>query len=124
MHINGPLVGYIILLVGIGALYYKSVSYTIDSRNTIVQSGRAVAVASCNRAFENRQALRRLLEAAQAISKARAKRGDITPSEAKLTEDFYQTELRRLNLPNCEQALYVLSDDPNKKITIPTPLRP
>lgn len=129
------LVGFVILLLGVGYAIHISNSDSAAARRAqadankataaaIVASGRAVVVDSCNRDFKSNGRLRGLLLRAEAEIPKAVKKGRFTPNEAKDALAFYNKELARIPLPDCRKAQNSLTDDPNKPIRQPVPLHP
>jgi hypothetical protein len=116
------LLGFVVLTFGILGAITASSNQAKDSRNAVVQSGRAVSVAGCNRDFINARSVRGVLIAAQAQTRLNEKRGIITASQAADAQAFYDEQLARLTLPDCRKAMKIVTGDPNKTTKIPTPL--
>jgi hypothetical protein len=126
---NQALVGFLILAGGVGAAFAVSAQdqaarheLAKDQRHAIVQSGHAVSVAGCNRDYLTIGRLRNVLLASQAFQTAALKRGDITQAQFDRARTFYSAQLAGLPLPDCRDALAVLTDNPKARIVIPTPL--
>lgn len=126
-YAQGAILGFLILLFGIGYNFVDYREASNDSRAAIVQSGKTVAVDGCNRDFNSISALRGLLTSAQAAQAEAVKRGDIpkpTPERQKLADDFYADQLKKIELPDCREAEKVLTDDPDIAPEIPEPRYP
>lgn len=113
------LTGYLILFGGIMAERYVSAHESNAAREAIVQSGTVVAVSGCNERFKDRKEVRAVLIASRDETR---RRKDISPERRAASEAFFTERLAKLPMPDCRKALTILSDDPNKKVTIPKPL--
>jgi len=122
--IRQALVGYLILGLGVLGMYLNGQSVSSTERAAVVDSGTAAVVAGCNRDFNGTQRLRSLLEHADDAVTAQQKAGKVTAAQAADAHDFYAAELAKIPLPDCRKAQFVLTDDPEKPIVIPTPLHP
>lgn len=96
----------------------------IEARTTIVNSGRAISVSGCNRDFRFGTTVRGVLQASRAQTQRALDRGDITPARAERAMKFYSDQLANLQLPDCRDALKILTDDPDQPLVIPKPLYP
>lgn len=123
-YVKGAVIGFLILLMGLGLAMHQSSADNNNQRQAIVQSGRAVAVASCNGRYQDREGLRNLLISAERTIPAEVKRGNITESQAQRAKEFYDSQLGRLRLPDCRIAAHAISSDPNREIRVPVPLHP
>lgn len=117
-------VGFTILLAGVGASFYTQGKDSDEGRTAIVQSGRAVSVSGCNRDFVTTERFRNLLLRGQAAQKRALADGDITQRQYELGTKFYERELRLTPLPDCRESLEVVTDDPDAEIVVPEPLYP
>lgn len=117
-------VGFLILLAGVGFTQYSSDQVGRESRDAIVQSGRALAVDGCNRDFNSIQRLRSLLQSAQSAQRRAFLKGQVTPTQYAEGVKFYTEQLAQTPLPDCRHARNILTDDPSKPIQVPTPLHP
>lgn len=124
---NAAVVGYVTLVIGLGfvwGLFQADLSdrrfVATQQRAAIVESGRAVATNACNSRYIDRLALRGLLISSAKISKSEAKKGNVTPAQAKLAEDYYKRALNGLPLLDCRKDANLLTSDPS----IPTPYIP
>jgi hypothetical protein len=118
------LVGFLILLVGIAAAFYTNSQTAGESRRAIVDTGRIVSVSGCNRDYEDRVAVRKVLEASKNFTKNAYERLNLTPEELEIRLEFYDDQLADLPLPDCRKASKVVSDDPTKVPAMPEPLYP
>lgn len=123
--------GYLTLLVGlvfVWGQYQRDISerrvIATQQRHTLVESGRAVAVNSCNQRYEDRLQIRGVLIASRQFVKDQAKRGVITPERRKTSLDFYDERLRQLKLPDCRKDQKLLTDDPATPIPDIPPFYP
>lgn len=121
--------GFLILLIGLGGQYYVGQQDLVarreiaqKQRTAIVHTGNAVAVAGCNRDFISTKALRGLLMSALSQTTAARKRGDISAEQYGRAKSFYTAQLANLPLPDCRPVAHLVSADPNKPTSIPTPL--
>lgn len=129
------LVGFLVLLAGVGYAVHTSNSDSAAGREAlaksgqasaaaIVSSGRALAVDSCNRDFQSIGRQRGLLIRAEAQIPKAVKKGQISQEQAKDAFKFYNDELSRIPLPDCRKVKLILTDDPKKPISQPVPLHP
>lgn len=118
------LVAFLVLLVGIGYAIHESNTSSTSGRTAIVNSGRALAVDSCNRDFQSIGRQRGLLERAKAQTTKALKKGQVSREQADDAYKFYADELARIPLPDCRKAKLILTDDPKKPIKQPVPLHP
>lgn len=134
-YARNSLVGFVILLAGLGYAWHTGAEDAADSRDAIakssrasataiVASGRALAVDSCNRDFKNTGRLRGLLLRAEAEIPKAVKKGRFSKEEAADALEFYDKELARIPLPDCRLAEVILTDDPSKPVQQPVPLHP
>src|ERR1044072_8487808 len=72
---NRALVGFLILLLGIGFTLRDSAHKADEARNAITDSGTVIAVDGCNRDFNSRVELRELLQSSLKITRNQHNRG-------------------------------------------------
>ena len=113
--------GFIILLLGLALTVTVMQNYDKDSRKAIVDSGRAVSVAGCNRDFESISRDRTLLARGRANLAKQHDHGEITDAAFARGDKFYEDELRNYQLPDCREALNLLTDNPDEPIYVPEP---
>jgi hypothetical protein len=118
------LVGFLTLLFGLLAAIWIGGNQADSARKAIVDTGRIVSVSGCNRDYEDRVAVRKVLIASKDFTKNAFERLNLTPEELQLRLDFYDDQLADLPLPDCRQARNVVSDDPTKVPAFPEPLYP
>jgi hypothetical protein len=119
---KSAVIGFLILLLGIGFNIWDNKQQGEHSRHAIVNSGRVVSVAGCNRDFHTITATRGVLIAAKKNVRAQEKAGRFTKDQADDAVTFYNTQLGKLTLPDCRLARTIVTDDPDKLRPIPTPL--
>lgn len=126
---NANLAGFLILLAGVGGGFYTqgqdrsaADSKATEQRIAIVDSGRAVSVAGCNRDFKTISKLRGILIRGQEFQRAAFERGDISIEVYERGTAYYQQQLGTLPVPDCRKAAKVLTSDPNAPIRVPEPL--
>lgn len=123
-YARGALVGFLILLASNIYVWSFSNRNNSDSRSAIVQSGKVVSVAGCNRDFNTITALRGVLTNARAFQDAALKRGDITREQFDRAQDYYDQQLSALKLPDCRKAERILTSDTGDVPPAPVPLYP
>lgn len=111
--------GYLILFGGIVVERYISAQESKGARQTIVKSGTAVAVSSCNERFRDRRSIRAVLIASRVQTRQRS---DLSPQRRNEAIKFLNDRLARLPMPDCRKALTTLSADPDAEVQIPEPL--
>lgn len=128
---NEALVGYFVLLIGIAVVFgfqrhetHNRVQQGVAQRDAIVRSGTAVAVDGCNRDFHTIRGTRHVLEDAREFQRAQHKKGLITDEQYQRANDFYSTQLAHIPLPDCRLAEKIITQNPDKPVTVPTPLHP
>lgn len=119
---RNALIGFLILLAGVGVVGKMDSDRTEAARRAIVDSGRAVAVMGCNRDFRTQQQVRGVLSASVSRSQRRLEDGEITPNEHARQVEFLRKQLEMLRLPDCRLAH--ITDDPNADVRAPDPLYP
>lgn len=117
------LLAFGVLAFGIG-LAIQSVEKSSDqAQRAIVNSGRVISVAGCNRDYEFTGVIRAQLAASRRqIERART-RGDLSNARARENDEFFATQLALIKRPDCREAVRVVTDNPdNIRIGIPPPL--
>jgi hypothetical protein len=120
----GAAIGYLILAGGVVAMYENGQSVSDSEQNAIVQSGRAVAVDSCNRDYTSRESYRGLFFRLLAVIDEQVRQGEVTKRQGEFAKRFYRGELAKLPLPDCRKAEKVITDNPDRTTRVPTPLYP
>lgn len=141
-YVAGALVGFTILTLGLlyavhtnsadeakqrqrdNAAATQRRADAVEARHAIVKSGRAVAVAGCNRDYRTIRKVRLVFIASKAETLNARLRGDINQRQFRRSERFYNAQLRSFPLPDCREARTIITDDPNHTTHIPTPLYP
>lgn len=118
------LIGFLILLVGVGTTLYVGDKNADEARKAIVDTGRIVSVDGCNRDFQSRKEVREVLQRSKDFQLAALERGDITQAQYKRAVEFYNDRLKGLPLPDCRHAESIVSDDPDEVPAMPKPLHP
>jgi hypothetical protein len=95
-----------------------------DGRAAIVQSGDAVAIDGCNRAYEERLKIRDVFQNSKRLVQSRVNQGLGSADDAKAAIDFYDQQLESFKLPDCRKAASLLTDDPSKPIPMIEPWYP
>lgn len=115
---------FMILLIGVGYNLNYTNDRAADGRRALTLSGQVVSVSGCNRDFNSITALRGVLIDARTQTEAAAEKGLIPREQVQDSQDFYNRQLTKLTLPDCRKARTLLTDDPSKLPTVPTPLFP
>lgn len=121
---NSALVGFLILLGGIGGAITTSQHDSDSSREAVVTSARVVSVDGCNRDFTTITRVRAVLVNAKKFQVAALKRGDISLERYADAIAYYDEQLSGLPLPDCRNAVNVITDDPTKQTQVPDPRYP
>jgi hypothetical protein len=121
---NQSLIGFLILLLGIGFVQWDGHHRSDAARDAIVQTGNVIAVDGCNRDYVSRKEIRAVLARSRDFQKGALDRGDISQTQYDLAVKFYDERLDTLPLPDCRKAANVLSSDPDKVPEVPEPLHP
>jgi hypothetical protein len=120
--IRRALVGYAILFAGVLGMYINGQSTSTHEREAIVESGQAISVAGCNRDHRTTKALRNVLTTANQQRREAFRRGAITSEEYAAARKYFRQQRATLIIPDCREAQDIVTDDPDKKIVVPTPL--
>lgn len=118
------MVGFMVLFVAFLANAFYANNLATEARDRIIRSGDAVAVSGCNRDYEDREAIRRVLTASKDFTRNAFRRLDMSEEGVRLRLEFYDTQLGQLPLPDCRLADDVLTDDPDMPIHYPKPMYP
>lgn len=124
--LRGALVGYLILIVGVIAMYENGQQVSENERDAVVKSGRVVAVEGCNRDFEQQARIIKLLQRLKAANNEQFKRGKISAQQHDTAIKFYAAEIARASdaLPDCRRAESILTSNPDADLTRIRPLYP
>lgn len=113
------IIGFLILLIGVAAAFYRGQTLANDSRDAIVDSGDVVAVSGCNRDYETIDALRDQLEVSlDRIDQLEAD-GTYTKAQASAGRESTHQFLDKYQLPDCRPVSSILSSDPDGRFTVP-----
>ena len=124
LYVRWAMVGFVVLFVAfLGNVIYSNHLNAV-SREQVVRSGDIVAVAGCNRDFQERLEIRGVLIESKAFTRQAYRRGAISEVERDLRIEFYNERLQGLPLPDCRVADEILTDDPDKPLREPAPLYP
>jgi len=116
--------GFALLLIGIGAVFYLNQKDDADARTAIVDSGRAVSVSGCNRDYEDRVKFVELLLRGKAAVLMAHKTGQQTEAQRDRGLEFYDRQLKDYTLIDCRKSEDVVSDDPDAVADAPAPYWP
>lgn len=125
---NNALVGFMILLVGVG-WNIREVKHATEvrtkvaaeSRDAIVASGRIVAIDGCNRDYADRVKFRNLLLRLKIATKSNP---NSSPEQKKRAVEFYDQELSNYPLIDCRRARNVITSNPDSLRAAPDPYYP
>lgn len=123
-YVRGAIVGFLVLAFGFGYALHENSVTSNEGREAVVNSGKAVSVAGCNRDFRATERARGLLIRAQDATTRQHEAGKIPDDQFKEAQDFYAKELSKNPLPDCRKVEVALTDDPNAPISIPPALYP
>ncbi len=118
------LVGFLILLIGIIVAQSIGNRTSSQERQSIVDSGKIVAVESCNRDYEDRVKFRSLLIRLKGAALANYAAGDSDKARRDAAVEFYDTELANYALFDCRRAEAILTSDPEHDRERTTPYWP
>lgn len=121
---NGALTGFILLALGLGTAIYVGEQHNTESREAVVDSGRAVAIVGCNRDFHQTIELRTIIRDGRDSIKQYVAEGTLTEAQAARSIEQSNEALERLPLPDCRRVGEQLTSDPTDDITVPAPLYP
>jgi hypothetical protein len=119
-------IGFAILLAANIYVWRDSNTNNSDARNAIVDSGKVVSVAGCNRDYRSISALRGVLTTADRLQARAIKQGDIrvTPKQRATAHKFYTDQLNNIKLPDCRAAESILTSETGDVPPAPKPLYP
>lgn len=124
-YTRAAMVGFVLLLGGVGYTLYDARQFSNESRDAIVNSGRAVAIDGCNRDFESSQRFTKLLIRADKASASDRKAGNITAAVRLHAKEFYANEIRESSrFPDCRNAASVITDNIDATVRLPVPRFP
>lgn len=116
---DSSLVAFLLLLGGIGFLFYDnqhdqeaSQKALAAQQHALVQSGRIVAVDGCNRDFADNQKFRGLLERLRRSAETNYRLGRTTQEQYEQAVLFYNRELNNFSVIDCRESERILTDDP------------
>jgi hypothetical protein len=123
-YARAALASFLILASGVGVALHANSTSANDSRDAILNSGRVVLVSDCNRDFSSINRIRGLLIAAREGSKRAHANGNMSDQQYRDAQRFYAEQLASQPLPDCREAVTLLTDDPNLRVRVPTPRYP
>jgi hypothetical protein len=112
IYTRSALLGFVILLVGVGVALSTAARTGDDARQSIVQSGKAIAVEGCNRDYVDRQNFRVTLEVFAAAAKRQGNQDSIR---------FWRDVIALNPQLDCRKAQEILTDDPDATIPVIPP---
>lgn len=121
---RGRLLGFAALFLIFLANTFYIAHIGAKSREQVVRSGDIVAVAGCNRDYEDRVAVRGVLLASKEFTVNAFKRLNLSEAEKEARLQFYDDRLAELPLPDCRLADDVLTDDPDSPLVVPEAFYP
>lgn len=122
---NSALVGFAILLGGLGGGFWAQQHDASEARNAIVISGRNVAVSGCNDRFRQQQVIRGIIRSGSKQIDRYESEGTLTPAQGKRAQIENRKSVRKVKLPDCRLQRDLLTDDPRSlKPDVPAPLYP
>lgn len=123
-YVVSATIGFVILLGANIFVWQTANSQNTASREAIVDSGKTVSIAGCNRDYRSTQALRSILQTSDDFNQAAAKKGEITQAQADVAHKYYQRFIRSIPLPNCKEAGEILTSESGDVPPAPKPLVP
>jgi hypothetical protein len=123
---RNALIGYSVLLLGLGGNSLVDRGRATDGREALAESGNVVSVSGCNRDFRLYQKVRAVFERGLAQIEEQHEQGLTTDAQYERSRSFYMEQLTNFALPDCRVVSQTLTDDPEKadgKVA-PTPLYP
>lgn len=123
-YTRNAIIGFLILLASNLYVWIDSNNDSSKQREAIVESGKVVSVAGCNRDFNTITALRGVLTNARSFQDAALKRGDITQAQYGRAQVYYDEQLKALKLPDCRDAEAILTSEKGEVPPAPKPLYP
>lgn len=117
----GGTIAFVLILIGLIVAFHVDAQHNEESRKAIVNSGRAVSVAGCNRDYDSIQKLRGIIIASRPQLKTYYEEGSLTRAQYLRALDNIQKQLKDYPLPDCRRSLKVLTDDEDATVVIPEP---
>lgn len=123
---RNALLGYIMLLLGLGANSLIDRDRANQGREALAESGSVVSVTGCNRDFQLYQKVRAVFERSLQAIQDQHEQGLTTDEQYARAKAFYKDQLTNFALPDCREVANTLTDDPTKAETKtpPVPLYP
>lgn len=124
-------VGFVLLLAGIGAALAVESEHNAAQRDqiirqgkeaeqSIIRSGDAVAVSGCNRDYNTIDSLRDELERSLLRIDSLEADGTYSKHQADVSREATKDILKKYTLPDCRRADDVLTAKPGKTVLVPT----
>lgn len=123
-YAKGALVGFVILLAGVGLAFREGTLRANGARDAIVRSGSVIAVDGCNRDFRSISNLRGIIDNSRTQLKSYERDGTISHEQYLRGLAEIDKQLKTYPLPDCRKADDVLTANPNKVPEAPVPLHP
>ena len=129
---RNAVVGFLILLLGIGFVQWDNQKDNSDARKeiaaksvqsdrAIVKSGRAVSVAGCNRDYVTIARLRELILAGREDIRNYVAEGTLNPEQGARAQKRITAQVKEYPLPDCREARRIVTDNPRDLGPIPPP---
>lgn len=118
---RNALMGYVLLLLGLGANSFIDRERANDGREALAASGNVVSVTGCNRDFRLYQKLRAVFVRSLQAIQDQHDAGLITDAQYDRARAFYVDQLQNFALPDCREVNDTLTDDPTQAQTQTTP---
>ena len=129
---RNAVIGFLILLLGIGYVQWDSDNSNREAREdiqkqsvqadrAIVKSGRTVSVAGCNRDFVTITRLRELILVGRQDIREYVADGTLTPAQGVRAQQRITERVRRYPLPDCREAEKIVTDNPRDLPPTPEP---
>lgn len=132
---RNAIIGFVILLFGIGFVRWEDGQRAEDQRQAIadqsaeadkaiVQSGRTISVAGCNRDFRTIRRLRRLIGKQHGEIDRFVAEGTLTKTQGARQHVLIDKQIEQYKLPDCRKAAVILTSNPRNAKATPEPLHP
>lgn len=123
---RNALLGYVVLLLGLGANSLIDRDRANQGRSALAESGNVVSVSGCNRDFRLYQKVRAVFERSLQAAQDQHDQGLTTDAQYEKVKAFYEDQLTNFSLPDCREVANTLTDDPTRSgdKTAPIPLYP
>lgn len=123
---RNALLGYIVLLLGLGANSLIDRDRANQGREALAESGNVVSVTGCNRDFRLYQKVRAVFQRSLQAIEDQHRQGLTTDEQFERAKAFYNDQLTNFALPDCREVASTLTDDPARAAgkTAPEPLYP